>query len=62
MRLTKAEIKESVVTIYTKLVEGQTDIEIADEMGLSMEEYIDLKRAMFEIKADRSRSGAARWP
>jgi hypothetical protein len=56
VKLTKSEIEEAVVTIYTRLIEGQTDVEIADEMGLSQDQYQNLKRAMFEVKAEEART------
>ena len=56
MKLTKVQIEEAVVTIYAKLIEGQTDIEIADDMGLTIEQYKNLKRAMFDVKAEELRT------
>lgn len=55
MKYTKSELKEAVATVYTKLLEAKDDKTIMDEMGISAEDYDNLKRAMFDIKADELR-------
>jgi len=56
MRLTKREIQEAISSIYGKLIEGKTDKEVMDEMGLPAEDYEKLKAAMFDDKADEIRT------
>ena len=51
----KAEIIEAASTIYGHLSDGLSDKEAMAEMGLSSEEYEQLKAAMFDIKADEIR-------
>lgn len=55
-KLTKAELKEAVQHIYSSLVEGTLDVDIAAEMGLEAEEFQALKVAMFDAKADEVRA------
>lgn len=55
MAFTKAEKQEAIVTIYSKLCRGKSDREIVADMGISAEEYEELKSAMFDAKADELR-------
>ena len=51
MRTTKEEIQEVVVTIHSRMLEGLSDQEIADEMGFSLDDFLKFKQTMFEIKS-----------
>lgn len=55
-KLTKDQLREAVQHIYSAMIEGSADADIAAEMGLSAEEYQTLKTAMFDAKADEVRS------
>jgi hypothetical protein len=55
LKLTKDELTEAVISIFTRLAEGQTDVEVADGMGLTTAEYQKLKTAMFEFKSNEIR-------
>jgi hypothetical protein len=55
-KLTKTQLQEAVQAIYSAMVEGDTDADIAARLGLEAEEYNDLKMAMFDAKADEVRS------
>jgi len=56
MRLTKQQLKDAISTIYDGLSQGLTDNEVADEMGITLEEYEELKIAMFDAKTQELRS------
>ena len=56
MRLPKEYIKEAAATIFAALCDGKNDKEVIDEMGLSAEQYEQLKAAMFDSKADEVRT------
>jgi len=56
MKLTKAQLKEAAATIYNKLSDGLTDKEVIEDMGLAVDEYMVLKEAMLDQKADEVRS------
>lgn len=56
MKLTKDQVKEAIATIYGALCEGQADKDVIDDMGLSAEQYEQLKAAMFDAKADEVRA------
>jgi len=55
-KLTKEQLREAVQHIYSSMVEGGTDADIAAEMGITAEEYQGLKAAMFDAKADEVRA------
>lgn len=55
MKLTKSEVEEVVVKIFTRLSEGLTDKEVMDEIGVSAEDYNQFKAAMFDAKAEEIR-------
>ncbi len=56
MAFTKEQEKEAVETIFTKLSSGLSDKQIIQDMGLTVEEYVGLKGAMLDAKADEVRS------
>lgn len=55
MRLTKKQLKEAIETIYAGLCDDRTDKDMMTAMGLSAEEFQDLKAQMFDKKADAIR-------
>lgn len=56
MKLTKEQVKEAIATIYGALCEGKADTDVIYDMGLSAEQYEQLKAAMFDAKADEVRA------
>jgi len=52
MRLSKEQLREAIETIYNKLTNGLSDNEVAEDMGLSVEEFLEFKSKMFEIKTE----------
>jgi len=55
MRLTKDQLREAIETIYAALCDDKPDKEIMAEMGLTAEDFHDLKKKMFDHKADAIR-------
>lgn len=55
-KLSKADLKEAIQTIYAAMVEGDSDEDAAASMGLTAEEFAPLKAAMFDAKADEIRA------
>jgi len=53
--MTKKQLLEAATTVFSKMSEGKSDREIADEMGISSEELIQVKAKMFDLKADELR-------
>jgi hypothetical protein len=51
MKLTKEQMKEAVMRIYGMLCFGDDEADILDEMGISVEQYEELKNKMFEVKS-----------
>jgi hypothetical protein len=51
MKLTKEQMKEAVMRIYGMLCEGDDEADILDEMGISAEQYENMKDKLFETKA-----------
>jgi hypothetical protein len=51
MKLTKEQMKEAVMRIYGMLCVGDEEADILDEMGISAEQYENLKDKLFESKA-----------
>ncbi len=56
MKFSNREIKEAIVTIYGMLTEGLDDKDVMDEMGLSDEDYKDLRLAMMDTKIEELKS------
>lgn len=56
MKFRKEEIREAVTTIYTRMLNGLSDQEIAEEMGLSLEDFTNLKQTMMEVKSTEVRN------
>jgi hypothetical protein len=56
MKLTKDQMREAIVRIYGLLCAGDNEADILDEMGISADEYENLKSAMFEAKTEEIRS------
>jgi len=56
MRFTKAQVQEAIATIYNKIAAGRSDKEIMAIMGLAGEDYVKLKQAMLDAKADEIRA------
>lgn len=56
MRLTKAQLQEAIVSIYSLLARGKTDKQIMRRMGLAADELDELKVSMFDAKADEMRA------
>ena len=50
MKLTKEQMKEAVMRIYGMLCSGDDEADVLDEMGISAEQYENLKEKMFESK------------
>lgn len=56
LKLTKADIQEAKVTIWSELCKGTQDSEIQEDMGLSQEMYLQLKFQVLEDKATQLRA------
>lgn len=55
MKLTKADIEEAKLTIWSELCDGSSDSEIMDMMGLEQDVYLQLKFQTLEDKAQELR-------
>ena len=55
LRLTKDELKETIVTLYGMLCDGKSEEEIRDEMGVTAEDLEALREAMLNAKGDELR-------
>ena len=55
MAIQKRHLNDMVVRVYGMLSEGAIDTEIMDELGLTAEDYNEVKITMFDIKADELR-------
>lgn len=51
--MTKAEITEACETIWERLCSGDPDIDIMNSMGIDSDAYYQLRRRMFDDKAER---------
>jgi len=56
MTLSKKDAIEMSTRVYGLLTNGQTDLEIMDELGLTTDEYQIVKNAMFDVKAEELRT------
>jgi hypothetical protein len=56
MKLTKEQMKEAVMRIYGMLCDGDDEADILDEMGISAEQYENMKDKLFETKAQEFRT------
>lgn len=55
-KFTKAQLQEAIQSIYSAMIEGQSDEEAAAELGLEAEEFQKLKDAMYDSKSDELRT------
>lgn len=56
MAFTKSEIREAIISIYTRMGKGWSDKKIMKKMGLDAEDFAAIKSAMFDAKAEEIRS------
>lgn len=56
LTFTKQQMREAVVHLYGKMVDGETDKEIMDGMGLDEETFAHVKASMFEAKSEELRA------
>lgn len=51
MKLTKEQMREAIIRVYGSLCSGEDESDILEEMGLSAEDYENIKEKMLEVKA-----------